>query len=79
MGDLGILCVLAGAESLSLEELLRKTVLAGTADNKIVKKIEDQKIDHIFWRFCEKLYGYNDTAPTIQNFLVTMLVTYVDA
>ena len=77
--DMGILCVLAGVKALSFEEMLRKTILAGLNDNAILKKIENQKIDRAFWRFCEKQYGYKDTNPTIQKFLVTMLVTYMDA
>ena len=77
--DLGILCVLAGVKAFSFEEMLRKTILAGINDNAIIKKIENQKIDRAFWRFCEKQYGYKDTNPTIQKFLVTMLVTYMDA
>lgn len=77
--DLGILCVLAGVKALSFEEMLRKTILAGLNDNAILKKLENQKIDRAFWRFCEKQYGYKDTNPTIQKFLVTMLVTYMDA
>ena len=31
--DLGILCVLAGVKTLSFEEMLRKTILAGLTDN----------------------------------------------
>ena len=77
--DMGILCVLAGVKALNFEEMLRKTILAGLNDNAILKKIENQKIDRAFWRFCEKQYGYKDTNPTIQKFLVTMLVTYMDA
>lgn len=77
--DLGILCVLAGVKTLSFEEMLRKTILAGLTDNSIMKKLETQKIDRVFWRFCEKQYGYKDSNPTIQKFLVTMLVTYIDA
>ena len=77
--ELGILCVLAGVKALSFEEMLRKTILAGLNDNVIMKKLETQKIDRAFWRFCEKQYGYKDTNPTIQKFLVTMLVTYMDA
>lgn len=77
--DLGILCVLAGVKTLSFEEMLRKTILAGLTDNSIMKKLETQKIDRVFWRFCEKQYGYKDSNPTIQKFLVTMLVTYMDA
>lgn len=77
--DLGILCVLAGVKTLSFEEMLRKTILAGLNDNSIMKKLENQKIDRVFWRFCEKQYGYKDTNPTVQKFLVTMLVTYIDA
>lgn len=76
--DLGILCVLAGAKTLSFEEIIRKTVLAGLSDNAVMKKYENQKIDREFWKLCEKNYGYKDTNPTIQKFLVTMLVTYID-
>ena len=76
--DIGILCVLAGVKTLDFEEMLRKTILAGLSDNGIMKKIENMKIDQEFWKLCEKNYGYKDTSPTIQKFLVTMLVTYMD-
>lgn len=76
--DLGILCVLAGVKTFSFDEMLRKVVLAGLTDNRILKKIENYKIDRAFWQMCEKQYGYKDVNPTIQKFLVTMLVTYMD-
>lgn len=76
--DLGILCVLAGIKTLSFDEMIRKTVLAGLTDNAIMKKFENQKIDRTFWQLCEKQFGYKDSNPTIQKFLVTMLVTYID-
>lgn len=77
--ELGILCVLAGVKSLNFEEMLRKTILAGITDNGILKRMENQKIDRVFWRLCERQLGYQDAEPTIQKFLVTMLVTYMDA
>lgn len=76
--DLGILCVLAGVKICSIEQLIRKVVLAGVTDNSLLKKIENQKIDRVFWQFCEKQYGYRDSNPTLQKFLITMLVTYMD-
>lgn len=76
--DLGILCVLAGVKTFSFDEMLRNVVLAGLTDNSILKKIENYKIDRAFWQMCEKQYGYKDVNPTIQKFLVTMLVTYMD-
>jgi uncharacterized protein (TIGR02687 family) len=76
--DLGILCVLAGVKICSIEQLIRKVVLSGVTDNSLLKKIENQKIDRVFWQFCEKQYGYRDSNPTLQKFLVTMLVTYMD-
>ena len=76
--DLGILCVLAGVKICSVEEMIRKVVLAGIIDNALLKKLENQKIDRVFWQFCEKQYGYRDSNPTLQKFLVTMIVTYMD-
>lgn len=77
--DLGILCVLAGTKTLSFEEMLRRTILAGLIDNSVLKKYENLKIDGVFWRLCEKQYGYKDSNPTLQKFLASMIVTYIDA
>lgn len=75
---LGIMCVLAGIKAVSVEELVKKVVLAGTDDNAILKKFKTNKIDNAFWQFCEKQYGYKDGTPTVQKFMVTMIVTYTD-
>ena len=75
---LGMLCVLANVKTLSFDELLKKTVLAGTEDNSVLKKMEGQKLDRIFWDLCEKHLGYKDTTPTITKLLCTMIVTYMD-
>lgn len=77
--DLGILCVLAGTKTHSYEEMLKKTVLAGLSDNGILKKIESIQIENVFWRLCEKQYGYRDSDPTLKKFLASMIVTYMDA
>ncbi len=77
--ELGILCVLAGVEVLSFEEMLRKTFLAGRTDNSVMKRIKDLKVDRAFWRSCEKQFGYRDATPTLQKLLLTMFVTYMDA
>lgn len=77
--DLGMLCVIGGVKTCNFEELLRKVLLAGLDDNTILKKIVTQKMDSIFWKLCEKQYGYKDSDPTLQKLLVTLLVTYTDA
>lgn len=77
--DLGMLCVLGAAKTCNFEELLRKVLLAGLDDNAVLKRINTQKMDRIFWHLCEKQYGYKDSDPTLQKLLVTMLVTYTDA
>ena len=75
---LGMLCVLAGVKTLSFDELLKKTVLAGAEDNAILKRMESQRLDRIFWELCEKNLGYKDPTPTISELLCTMIVTYMD-
>ena len=76
--SLGVMCVLAGVKTLSFEELMKKIVLAGYAENAILKKFVTNKIDRAFWQLCEKQYGYKDATPTIMKFMVTMIVTYTD-
>lgn len=76
--SLGVMCVLAGVKTLSFEELMKKVVLAGYNENAILKKFVTNKIDRVFWQFCEKQYGYKDVTPTVMKFMVTMIVTYTD-
>ncbi len=76
--NLGIMCVLASVKVPNFEELMRKVVLGGISDNAIINKMEYYKIDHVFWKMCEKQYGYTDSIQSVQKFLVTMLITYVD-
>lgn len=76
--DVGIMCVLASVKSYNFEELLKTVVLAGASDNPIIKKMEYYKIDSEFWSLCEKYYGYQDASPTVEDFMITMLVTYTD-
>lgn len=76
--DLAILCVLAGVKTLNQDELVRKVVLSGVKDNPILKKFDSYKIEDVFWKLCEKTYGYIDSTPTIEQLLCTMMVTYMD-
>ncbi len=76
--ELGILCVLSGVKSYNLEEVVRRVVMSGLTENAILKKFDSNKISSAFWRICESVYGYKDTNPNIQKFMVTMLVTYMD-
>ena len=76
--DLGILCVLGSVKTLNFEELLKKVLLGGLDENAVLKKMTSYKIDDIFWRLCEKSYGYVDPTPSLMRFMTTMVVTYTD-
>lgn len=76
--DLGILCVLGGVKTLNFEELLKKVLLGGLDENAILKKMTTYKIDNVFWKLCEKSYGYVDSTPSLIRFMTTMVVTYTD-
>ena len=77
--DTGILCVLAGVKTLNQDELVRRVVLAGVKDNPILKKFESYKIIEVFWKLCERMYGYIYATPSIDELLCMMMVTYMDA
>lgn len=76
--DLGILCVIAGVKTNSIEELAKTTLLGGFGENAVLKKMEYYKIQNVFWRFMENQYGYRDETPTLRKLFVTLIVTYTD-
>ena len=34
------------------------------------------EISNVFWNLCKEKYGYYDTNPSIQKFLISLLITY---
>lgn len=77
--SLGILSVLAGSRTAGFEELMKKVFLAGVEENSILKKFVYYKIEDVFWKLCGKQYGYHDAVPSVEKFMISMVVTYLDA
>jgi len=77
--DLGILSVIAGIRIPSFEELLRTVIISNSAEgNPYLKKMDYYKIQKCFWDLCKKHYGYDDSEPSIERLMSTMIVTYMD-
>lgn len=74
---IAILCVLAKVKIISFDELLRKVLMeADISDNKFLVDFEKMGILEDFWDLCSEKFGYKDNNPTIQKFLITLIITY---
>lgn len=77
--DLGILAVITGVKTPRFEVLLRTLILANDGDNNpLLKKMDYYKIQNVFWELCKKNYGYIDDKASIERFIATIIVTYMD-
>ncbi len=75
--NVAILCVLAKVKIVNFDELLKKVITEeNLAENKYLVKFEKCGILDVFWDLCQKKYGYFDTNPNIEKFLITLLITY---
>lgn len=72
-----ILCVLAKVRIVSFDELLRKVLMEDNINkNKYLIEFEKMGILDDFWELSREKYGYEDENPTIEKFLISLIITY---
>lgn len=75
--QIAILCVLAKVKIVSFDELLKKVLTQeDLTKNKYIEKFGKMDILSNFWDLCHEKYGYYDENPTIEKFLISLLITY---
>lgn len=74
---IAILCVLANVRIINFDELLRKVLTDDNLDkNKYLIEFEKMDILNVFWDLNKEKYGYYEEYPTIEKFLISLLITY---
>jgi len=65
-------------EKVNLAEGERETGLGRgeLANNAFLQEFEKYDLLSAFWQLCEQHFGYTDTKPGLERFLVTLFVTY---
>jgi uncharacterized protein (TIGR02687 family) len=75
--QIAILCVMANVKIVSFDELLKKVLIQeDLTKNKYIEEFRKMDILNTFWDFCHDKYGYHDENPTIEKFLISLLITY---
>jgi uncharacterized protein (TIGR02687 family) len=74
---IAILCVLAKVKIVSFDELLKKVLMEDDInENKFLIEFEKMDILDAFWDLSKEKFGYEDNNPTIQKFLISLIITY---
>ena len=74
---IGLLSGICRTRTCSFEEVVRVILTDGQLqDNKYLIEIKKYDLLDIFWKLCEKYFGYADEEPTLENFVTTLFVTY---
>lgn len=75
--NVAILCVLAKVKIVNFDEVLKKVITEeNLTENKYLAKFEKCGILDVFWDLCREKYGYSNTNPNIEKFLINLLITY---
>lgn len=77
--ETGLLCAACKTRTCSFDEVLCALLTAGELDeNPLLRSLEKCGLAEIFWRLCEKQFGYTDVAPSLERLVVTLFVTSAD-
>lgn len=72
-----ILCVLTQVKIVSFDELLRKVLTEeDLKHNQYLAEFEKMDILDSFWDLSQEKYGYEDKNPSIEKFLISLIITY---
>lgn len=74
---IAILCVLTNVKVISFDEVLKKVLTEDDlTENRHLVEFKKMDILNEFWELSKKRYGYIDQKPTIEKFLITLVMTY---
>jgi uncharacterized protein (TIGR02687 family) len=74
---IGILGVLTKVKILNFDEILKKVLMEDDInENKFLNEFKKMDVLDAFWDLCSEKYGYEDKNPTIQKFLISLIITY---
>lgn len=72
--DIGLIAVLTDVKTPNFEEITRQLLLN---DNEVyIKALEDNGLIRVFWKLCERYFGYQSEDPNIDDLAASMLLTY---
>jgi len=75
--EVALMSVLCKSKTASFEEVLRSILTDdGLEDNKYLAEFEKYDLLDAFWQQADTNFGYNDSKPTLEKFIITMFVTY---
>ena len=76
--DIGLLSVLTGVKTPSFEEIVKQIIVNGdlSEDNKMLKDYSKMGLTKVFWKQCNKYFGYSDENPNLSKLVTTLLITY---
>lgn len=77
--ETGLLCAAYKTRTCSFDEVVCALLTAGQLDeNPLLRNLEKCGLAEIFWRLCEKQFGYTDVTPSLERLVVTLFVTCAD-
>lgn len=75
--EIGLLAVIVGVKTPSLDEILKKMITSGGVElNKYLDEFEKMNLLSSFWVLCTKYYGYVEENKTFEKLVATLLVTH---
>lgn len=75
--EIALMTALCKIRNASFEEVVRCVITDGDLEeNRLLADFEKYGLLKAFWQNCEIYFGYQDTSPTLEKLMNTMLVTH---
>lgn len=78
MIESGMMSIICKSPSTSFEDIVRSMLSTeGYEDNSYLQEFEKYDLTKAFWNHCESEFGYVDSEPSLEKFMMTLFVTYI--
>lgn len=76
--EVALMSVICKSKTVSFEEVMCCILTDdGLVDNKYLTEFKKYDLLTAFWQQADTAFGYNDSKPTLEKFVITMFVTYI--
>ena len=76
--EVGIMSIICKLRTSDFDEVIKTVLLDDDfEENKYFEEFSKYGVDKAFWEQADIRFGYSDTKPTLEKFILTMFVTYL--
>lgn len=76
--ELSMLWVITWEKTINFDDILRKVILGGFEDNKVLEEFNKYDLSGIFWKYVKEIYWYNKEVCDLKDLFISFIISNIN-